>query len=87
VVRTGTGTKLHAATRNAVLAFEIDGSHGSSGWSVLVGGQSSEVTEISQITTALAAIPDGWVPGEHEHVIRITPSRVSGRRIHHHEQP
>ena len=87
VFRTGVGTKLHAATRNAVLAFEIDGSDGSSGWSVLVVGQSSEVTERGEIATALGAIPNGWVPGEHEHVIKITASRVSGRRIHRRANP
>ena len=86
VFGTRQGTKLHAATRSAVLAFEVDDSDASSGWSVLVVGRSAEVTESREIAAALAVIPDGWVPGEHEHVVRLTPSRVTGRRIHRQEE-
>lgn len=82
VFRTGRGTKLHTATDGAVLAFEVDDADDSSGWSVLVIGRSTEVTEAAEVVAALAVIADGWVPGEHEHVVRITPFRVSGRRIH-----
>jgi uncharacterized protein len=85
VFRTGQGTKLAAAARNAVVAFEIDGSDASSGWSVLVVGLSAEVTDPKGIAAALAVIPDGWVPGQHEHIVRIAASRISGRRIHRHE--
>jgi len=85
VFRTGQGTKLHAAICNAVVAFEVDDSDTSSGWSVLVVGHTVEVTEPEEIAAALAVIPDGWVPGEHEHVVRITFSRIGGRRIHRHE--
>ena len=84
VFRTGQGTKLHAAIRNAVVAFEVDASDASSGWSVLIVGHAAEVTEPPEVASALAVIPDGWVPGEHEHVVRITFSRVSGRRIQRH---
>jgi nitroimidazol reductase NimA-like FMN-containing flavoprotein (pyridoxamine 5'-phosphate oxidase superfamily) len=85
IFRTGQGSKLHAATRDAVLAFEVDDSDASSGWSVLVVGRSAEVTDDLEVASTLAVIPDGWVPGEHEHVVRITPSRVTGRRIHRRE--
>ncbi len=83
VFRTGRGTKLHAATSDAPIAFEIDESDPVtlSGWSVLVVGLTEEVTDPEEIARALAILPDGWVPHEHEHVIRLTPARVSGRRI------
>jgi hypothetical protein len=64
-----------------VLAFELDQSDSFSGWSVLVVGRSAEVTDPSKIAAAMAVIPDGWVSGEHEHIIQIKPSRVTGRRI------
>jgi uncharacterized protein len=81
VFRTSRGTKLHAAATNAVVAFEVDGSDEVSGWSVLVVGQASEVTDPADIAAALAVIPDGWAPGEHEHVVRLEATRVTGRRI------
>jgi uncharacterized protein len=43
VFRTGPGTKLQAALRNAVVAFEVDDfdTDGRSGWSVMIIGRSS----------------------------------------------
>jgi len=83
VFRTGDGTKLHAATSDAPIAFEVDESDAEtlSGWSVLAIGIAHEVTDPDQIANALAVLPDGWVPGEHEHLIRVTPLRLSGRRL------
>lgn len=83
VFRTGLGTKLYAATSDAPIAFEVDYSDQEtlSGWSVLVVGMSKEVTDPNEILEALAILPDGWVPNERQHVIRLVPSRVSGRRI------
>src|SRR5688500_14548904 len=50
VIRTGRGSKLEAATRNAVVAFEVDSfdqfSH--SGWSVMATGVAREVTDPTQ---------------------------------------
>src|SRR3974390_2270271 len=87
VFRTGAGTKLYGATRNAPIAFEVDESDpvSLSGWSVLVVGFSEEVTDPEDAARALAILPDGWVLGEHEHVVRLSPNRISGRRIHRHE--
>lgn len=83
VFRTGRGTKLHSATSGAPIAFEVDEADPVtlSGWSVLIVGFTEEVTDPEDIAHALAILPDGWVPHEHENVIRLTPSRISGRRI------
>lgn len=83
VFRTGVGTKLHAATSDTPIAFEVDDSDldALSGWSVLVLGISTEVSDPDEIVRALSMLPDGWVPHEHHHVIRLVPSRISGRRI------
>lgn len=83
VFRTGVGTKLHAATSDVPIAFEVDycDSDTLSGWSVLVVGISTEVMDPDEILKALAVLPDGWVPHERHHVIRLVPSRISGRRI------
>ena len=83
VFRTGRGTKLHAATSDAPIAFEVDEADPVTltGWSVLVVGLTEELTDPEEIARAFAILPNGWVPQEHEHVIRLTPARVSGRRI------
>lgn len=83
VFRTGSGTKLHAATRHAPIAFEVDESDPETlaGWSVLVVGFSEEVTDPGEVAQALGMLPNGWVAGDREHVVRLTPSRISGRRL------
>ncbi len=77
------GTSLHAATREAVVAFQVDDFDldARRGWSVLVVGPSAEVIQPDEITIARAQLDDGWVPGDPDHILRITPHRVSGRRI------
>ncbi|HEX4431299.1 MAG TPA: pyridoxamine 5'-phosphate oxidase family protein [Frankiaceae bacterium] len=85
VIRTGGGTK-HSYARHANITFEVDHidevTH--AGWSVLVKGLAEEVTpahgeEMLDRTKSAAANP--WVPGEHEHWLRIIPHYVSGRRL------
>jgi nitroimidazol reductase NimA-like FMN-containing flavoprotein (pyridoxamine 5'-phosphate oxidase superfamily) len=86
VFRTVPGTKLDAAAHHAVVAFEVDGwaPDGSSGWSVLVQGFCSEVTDAAE-RVALDAHPlrawpfDDGVAGRY---VRIEISFVSGRRFH-----
>jgi nitroimidazol reductase NimA-like FMN-containing flavoprotein (pyridoxamine 5'-phosphate oxidase superfamily) len=88
VFRTGRGTNLAGASRNAIIAFEVDNveANGTSGWSVLAVGRSQETTDPDLIAQALNVIPDGWVPGEREDVFVMHIDRISGRRIHRHEQ-
>jgi uncharacterized protein len=85
VVRTVPGTKLDAATRRAVVAFEVDSyaPDGSSGWSVLVQGFCSEITDSAQCE-ALAESPlRAWAfdTGVAERFVRIETSFVNGRRF------
>lgn len=83
LVRTGPGTKLDAATRDAVVAFEVDDfdpvSH--TGWSVAVTGTAHEIVD----PTELASAPDQpracWSPGGGATVITISTELISGRRI------
>lgn len=85
VFRTSDGTKLHAATDHAVIAFEVDtqdaDSH--SGWSVLAIGRSSSVTdEEEQIALDQYEITP-WAGGERNKYVRLRPELISGRRIAH----
>jgi uncharacterized protein len=83
VFRTGAGTKLAAATRNAVVAFEIDDidpiDH--TGWSVVVTGVARPVIDLDD----RAALEDlgiaRWTSGADGHLVEVSLELVSGRRI------
>ena len=83
VIRTGEGSKLAAATRRAVVAFEADwfDEHAETGWSVMVLGRSRKVDDEAEIAR-LAGLPlRPWVPGGRDHFIRVAIEEISGRRI------
>ena len=89
LIRTGRGTKLDAATRNAVVAFEVDDIDPvwHTGWSVVVTGVAREIADPSEATTAawlkaseLVRIPR-WALRGGERIIAISLEMISGRRI------
>ncbi|MGW0199721.1 pyridoxamine 5'-phosphate oxidase family protein [Nonomuraea sp. NPDC003201] len=83
VIRTSTGSKLAAATRHAVVAFEADefDSELRTGWSVTAVGQARAVTDPDEIHR-LAALPlTTWAPGNRDHYIVVDAQELSGRRI------
>ena len=83
VVRTGRGTKLDAATRNTVVAFEVDDLDfaDGTGWSVLVTGVARELTAPEELAMASASPPARWAPGPDGRYIAISVDMISGRRI------
>jgi hypothetical protein len=83
VVRTGRGTKLDAATRNTVVAFEVDelDPREGTGWSVLVTGVAHELTAPEEVAVADASPPARWAPGPEGRYIAISVDMISGRRI------
>ena len=81
VFRSGAGAKLNAAQLDlvALQVDEIDPLH-HTGWSVLVEGLARWLYE-EQDTVAV----ETWAPGDRPYVIRLTPTRVTGRRIQLHQ--
>jgi hypothetical protein len=81
--RTGEGTKLAAATRHAVVAFQVDDIDRlyHAGWSVLAVGTAEELKESAVLARAARLPLRAWAPGVREHFVRIVPDFVSGRRI------
>ncbi|MGO8871047.1 MAG: pyridoxamine 5'-phosphate oxidase family protein [Acidimicrobiales bacterium] len=78
------GTKLTAATANAVVAFEVDSyeADGRSGWSVVVQGIASEVTDSIELEKILAVGIESWaLDGQADHAVRIELHTLSGRRF------
>ena len=83
VIRTTVGSKLAAAARNAIVAFEVDkiDSTYREGWSVTVVGHAEMVTESKEIER-LSRIPlHSWSPAEPTHFVRIRMEMVHGRRL------
>jgi nitroimidazol reductase NimA-like FMN-containing flavoprotein (pyridoxamine 5'-phosphate oxidase superfamily) len=83
VVRTSRGSKLEAATDNAVVAFEVDDfdSMDHTGWSVVVTGVADAVTSKADIER-LRSVPIGrWAPSCDDGLVTISTELVSGRRI------
>ena len=83
VIRTGAGSKLAAATRGAVVAFEADSVDvaGRAGWSVTVVGHATAVTDDEEIGRLEQLPLTPWAPGKRDHFVRISSSIVNGRRI------
>lgn len=66
-----------------VVAFEIDdiSMAAQMGWSVLVQGPAHRVESETERAAAMRAGVEPWPAGQHELFVRITPSRITGRRI------
>jgi nitroimidazol reductase NimA-like FMN-containing flavoprotein (pyridoxamine 5'-phosphate oxidase superfamily) len=83
VFRTGVGTKLEAATSNAIVAFEVDDldplSH--TGWSVVVTGLAHEVTDPEERERLDAGRLPFWAPSAGDRIVAISTEMISGRRI------
>ncbi|MFC6087614.1 pyridoxamine 5'-phosphate oxidase family protein [Sphaerisporangium aureirubrum] len=83
VIRTASASKLAAATRDAVVAFEADDIDVTTrtGWSVTAVGHATAVTQPHQIQR-LATLPlIRWAPGGQDHYIMIHTEQISGRRL------
>lgn len=81
LLRTAAGTKLDAALRNAVVAFEADAfdSMYHSGWSVVVTGIARVLPD--NVALARRAPLLRWAPDGRERTMAISTDIVSGRRI------
>jgi nitroimidazol reductase NimA-like FMN-containing flavoprotein (pyridoxamine 5'-phosphate oxidase superfamily) len=83
VFRTSVGTKLSAAVDGAVVGFEVDRIDPvfEAGWSVLIQGTSSLITDPDELEAARRLHLRPSAPGERRHYVRIQSEFVSGRRF------
>jgi nitroimidazol reductase NimA-like FMN-containing flavoprotein (pyridoxamine 5'-phosphate oxidase superfamily) len=67
------------------VAFEIDDfdTAARTGWSVLLQGSAHHVESDAERASVAGAGVDPWPGGDRELFLRITPSRVTGRRVSH----
>jgi|SRR5215217_1986139 len=83
IFRTGPGTKLDALLASPAIALEADGlnSYGTIAWSVVIKGTAELVSNIEEVQEAVEAGLSPWQPGAKEHLVRVTPANISGRRF------
>lgn len=83
VFRSAPGTKLAMAALGQDAVFEVDEVFGlfETGTSVMVHGSLHEVTDSDEKARILALPLRPWAPGARDHVLRVHPAWVSGRRI------
>lgn len=83
VLRTEEGTKLDAAAAGSRVCFEVDGGDEAArtGWSVLVRGEITEVTDPAELERLRGLPLRVWAPGRRDRYVRILPAVLTGRRI------
>ena len=81
--RTDPGTKLNAAATAPTIALEIDGfdEDRETGWSVLVVGRARWLGRPQDIAKVRELPLKPWTAGEKANVVRLTPSKITGRQI------
>jgi nitroimidazol reductase NimA-like FMN-containing flavoprotein (pyridoxamine 5'-phosphate oxidase superfamily) len=81
--RTAPGLKLAAATRGAIVAFEVDDYERAdrTGWSVLAVGPAEVVHDVHTAFSVLDQGIEPWAGGIRSSIVRIQPELLTGRRI------
>jgi CBS domain-containing protein len=84
LIRTGEGSKLRAALSDTVVAFEVDhpDPDRGHGWSVLVVGV-AEPNDDAVEAFGAHGVPAPRAGRQSQHLIRIRPQLISGRRVAH----
>jgi nitroimidazol reductase NimA-like FMN-containing flavoprotein (pyridoxamine 5'-phosphate oxidase superfamily) len=85
VFRTRVRGRLADAMNDLTAAFEVDDvdEHMHAGWSVLLVGLASWVTDTEELSDLWwdQHQPEPWAAGERNVFVRIVPTKVTGRRL------
>lgn len=83
LIPTGAGSKVAAASRGAVVAFEVDeiDAERHTGWNVTVVGPSRVITDPLEIDALDALGIRAWVGSDEPCYIAVGIARISGRRV------
>ncbi|MBD0741362.1 pyridoxamine 5'-phosphate oxidase family protein [Streptomyces sp. CBMA152] len=83
LLTTSAFSQLVSAIDGAVVAFEADevDAAAHSGWSVVVTGEATVVTDPAEHARLLRAGPRSWASAPHEVFVRIEPELVTGRGL------
>lgn len=86
IFRTSEGSKLLQLTVNTRVAFQADGWVTDTGWSVVVKGTATEVTDADE-RDRIERVLHPWVATVKRHVIRIDADEIEGRRFVFGDEP
>ena len=81
VFRTAEGTKLASLIANSLVTFEIDSWTEEVGYSVIVKGPATPITNPAEIARAEALRLKPWVPTVKTIFVRISISEISARKF------
>jgi nitroimidazol reductase NimA-like FMN-containing flavoprotein (pyridoxamine 5'-phosphate oxidase superfamily) len=83
LLRTSAASELVRAIDGSVVAFEADQVDVAtqSGWSVVVTGTATVVTDAEEHERLARTGPRSWVPAPREVFVRIAPELVTGREL------
>jgi len=83
LIRLGSGSVAATATRDAVVAFEVDDIDldARTGWSVTVVGRAHEVTDPAELQRVQALGLSSWVADPRDHYVVVAAEKVTGRRL------
>ena len=83
VFRVDRGAKLASLRQHQLASFQIDevDEEQRRGWSVMAVGPITEVVDPEEIERLEALGLDSWVTSESVHWMRLSPHRLSGRRL------
>jgi uncharacterized protein len=83
IMRTAADTTVARRLDDSIVAFEADDLDAatSSGWSVVVTGRATRVTDPELIARYQAVPLVPWAPGERDQFVTITTEVVEGRRV------
>jgi transcriptional regulator with XRE-family HTH domain len=83
IFRTANDTSIAAAVHQLKVSFDVDHLDDvlGEGWSVLLSGTASIITEPAGLARARALSVEPWAGGDRDTYVRFTPHQISGRRI------
>jgi uncharacterized protein len=85
LIRLASGSIAATATRDSVVAFEVDDIDAAAhtGWSVTVVGRAHEITDAEGLRQVDALGLRSWVTDSRDHVISVAVEKITGRRLFH----
>jgi uncharacterized protein len=83
VFRSGEGSKVDLALREAPVALEADGVNADTGvaWSVVVKGHAASIKAAEEVLDTVGLLLFPWQSGRKDHFVRIVPTSITGRRF------
>ena len=83
VIRLSSDSVAASATKDAIVAFEVDEIDPSSrtGWSVTVVGRAHAIVNAAELRRAQALGLSSWVAGSRDQYVSIATEKITGRRL------